>query len=484
MSRISLNDIPQELLLEILTLVDGKTLTQSCTLVCHLWKDIIHSCPELRLLVQLWADDMVPGDSRGATALERLDAVYKRRRAWASLDWATREVIPIEAMSRSYELVDGIFAQQTVILHPAESFSTIWLPSARDLTAKTTSIDDLKMEPRDFVLDPTQDLVAFVYERPGDIAYVECRTLSTMQPHPLTALPVLSFPVNIAAGSLLVDLADDVISLFFDQHVVILNWREGAVVVDFDCSNLVVFSPFSFNLLTSRSYILGCGGQSGKIEIWSFEAHDRNEPPIRMATLQLPEHSDSHYIATQVHSGPFRANPAARRPFSKSNEGRLCVISVDYGVLFVHHRYLLKYLSNPKDGIIVPWDAWGPRNSRMLAPMPHRWFRYVHGERVVLPPCPENPRLLQILDFSMVGSRIPVNLDQASKLPTPHFSTELHTEPSTLDVDILVSKTVTTSLPYRKTMRYVDEEHGLYLIDEEQIIGVNHMESQMTVYTF
>jgi hypothetical protein len=88
------------------------------------------------------------------------------------------------------------------------------------------------MEARDFVLDPTQDLVVFISEHPEDVANVECRTLSTFHPHPLAAIHVLSFPVpNFAVGYLLVDLADDVISLFFDQHIVIVNWREGRVVV-------------------------------------------------------------------------------------------------------------------------------------------------------------------------------------------------------------------------------------------------------------
>jgi hypothetical protein len=126
--------------------------------------------------------------------------------------------------------VDGIFAQQTIGLD-SESFSTLCLPSARDPISTTMSVGDLNMEPRDFVLDPTQDLVAFVSERPENVANIECRTLS-MKPHPLAAIPVVSFPVdNFGTGYLFLDLADDVISLFFDQHVVLLNWRKGLVVV-------------------------------------------------------------------------------------------------------------------------------------------------------------------------------------------------------------------------------------------------------------
>jgi hypothetical protein len=102
-------------------------------------------------------------------------------------------------------------------------------------------------------------------------------------------------------------------------------------------------------------------------------------------------------------------------------------------------------------------------------------YRYVHGERVVLPPDPENPRLLQVLDFGRSASRPGGYLGPTSESPALHCTVELHTEPSTLHDDLLGSESVTTSLPYRKITRYVDEEYGLFLIDEEQIIAVNDL---------
>ncbi|KAF7340857.1 hypothetical protein MSAN_02115200 [Mycena sanguinolenta] len=477
---ISLNDIPQEILLEILTFVDAQSLIHSCPLVCRLWKNTIDGSTELRLLIELWADGMVGGDSRSSTAMERLEALYQRRRAWLSLDWADRATFVVESSSRAYELVDAIFAQQTVG-RDSESFSTIWLPSARDPEGKTVSMGEIDLDPRDFVLDPTQDFVAFVSENPQDVAHVQCRTLSTLSPHPLAAASLLSFPArHLTVGYLLLDLADDIISMFFDQHILLLNWRDGVVIKDINCSGP---SRVHFSLLTPRAYLLGYGGANGKIEVWSFESVDGAEP-IHKATLQLPE-LDSNYLAMQMHSGPFRAKPSTKRPFSKTNESRVCVVSVDYGDLIVHHRYLHKYLSSNSDAaVIVPWDDWGPRHSRLLPPMLHRWFRYVHGERVVLPPDPENPNILQILDFS-TSATTSRPLASSERTPTdPRFTTELYSGPSTLFDTALVEKSATTSLPYRKISRYTDEEHALFLIDEEQIIGVNDLESQMTVYTF
>ncbi|KAJ6510806.1 hypothetical protein C8R45DRAFT_965224 [Mycena sanguinolenta] len=477
---VSFNDIPQEILLEIFTLVDVQSLIHSCPLVCRLWKNTIDGSTELRVAIELWADGMVSGESRSSTAVERLEALYRRRRAWMSLDWTDRATFTVESSSRAYELVDGVFAQQTIGLD-SESFSAIWLPSARDPETKTISMGDIDLDPRDFVLDPTLDFVAFVSESPQDVANVQCRTLSTLSPHPLAAGPLLSFPArNLTVGYLLLDLADDIISMFFNQHVLLLNWRDGVVVKDIDCSG-----PFrlSFSLLTPRAYLLGYGGAAGKVEIWAFEAVQGAEP-IHKATLQLPE-LDDNYLAMQVHSGPFRANPSTRRPFTKTNESRVCVVSVDYGDLIVHHRYLYTYLSSKSDAVaIVPWDDWGPRHSRLLPPMLHRWFRYVHGERVVLPPDPDNPTILQILDFSTSASAPRPQAATESIPPDPGFTTELHSGPSTLFHTALLEKSVTTSLRYQKIARYTAEEHALFLIDEEQIIGVNDLESQMIVYTF
>ncbi|KAJ6541984.1 hypothetical protein DFH09DRAFT_48254 [Mycena vulgaris] len=470
------SDLPQELVWEILNHLDGRSLLQSCSSVCRLWKETIDSSAELQYRLELWADGMVVGDSGNSPAVEKLEVLYERRRAWLTLHWTSTTTIPIESSSRAYELVDGIFAQQNI---GPGSFTTVSLPSTRDRIPRATSNCDLGMQPRDFVIDPTQDLVAFVYEHPSNVCNVDYRALSSLKPHPLAAIATMSFQAsNFPMGYLSVELADDVVSLFFGYsgRIVLLNWREGTVIADI-AGEYNYASPCSFSLLSPRVFILGHSIDSGKIEIWDFEGRASSTPNLAVS-LQLPEVIEGATIEYVVaHSGPFRAAPAAGKPFSKSNESRLCVLSLEYPEdvysLFVPHRYFHAQLS--KRGEVIPWDDWGPQHSRMLPGMDHRWLRYVHGERVVLPRDPEDPNLIQILDFGMSASRPSVN---------PNSDSELRTDSSTIFDEGLFKDAVATHLPYRRIVRSVAEEHPILLIDEEQVIGVNDSESKMTVYAF
>ncbi|KAJ7472142.1 hypothetical protein FB451DRAFT_1252002 [Mycena latifolia] len=482
MPSLSLDGLPQEIILEILNLLDGKTLIQSCSLVCHRWKYAIDNSAELQYTLELWGDGMVVGDPSNSPFVEKLGALHERRRAWFGLNWTSKTVVPIDSSSGAYELVNGVFAQQN---SPLESFTTISLPSARDPVPKMASTSDIGVPFRDFVIDPTQDLVAFVYERPNDSANVDCRTLSSLKPHPLAAAPVLSFPVeDFSLGYLLVELAGDVIGLFFGRsgRVVLLNWQRGIIIAD----SARTHDPCGFSLLSPQAFILGHAIGSGVLDIWAFEGRDSNIPRHAVG-LQLPKVVDDGRLEYMItHSGAFRAKPAAGKPFSKSNESRICVVSLEYYQdsysLFIPHHYLQGHLSmdNNARGRTVPWDDWGPQHSRMLPGMDHRWLRYVHGECVVLSGDTEHPKAIQILDFGMSASRPGVDVEMAQ---SPHSTCELHTEPSTISDDSVFEEPVTTSLPYRRIARPVGEDYTVFMIDEDQIIGVDE-ENRMTVYTF
>ncbi|KAJ7203784.1 hypothetical protein GGX14DRAFT_369194 [Mycena pura] len=463
MQRPTLSGLPQEILLQILGIVDGKTLITSCPLVCRSWKAAIEGCAELQLSVELWADGMVAGATPGLTPTETLEALYERRRAWLGLNWSSRTVLRLEPGFRAYDLVGGVFGQLW-----DTSFAASWLPSARDPTTRT-STTVLGFRPKDFVMDPSQDLVAFVYESAVNDVSVDCRSLSSLKPHPLAAHRVLTFSVGTFLLSFLtVDLADDIISLFFDHsgRIVLLNWRKGMVLAGLG-GTFPPFTPFSFSLLTPRAYILGYRGAQPKLEIWVFEggAHTHT------TTLLLPEvEIQSGEVSFSTHSGAFCANPLAGRRFSKSNDERIFVVSFGDSYLFVHYRYLLKRIQNRGEAIVVPWNEWGPKHTRMRFETPRQWLRYVHGERVVLSQNPQNPTALQVLDFGMSASRRAFPGEVPSDT---QFVTELHTDPSTIVDRNLVAKSVTTSLPYRQIVGWVDREYDVFLIDEDQTVGVD-----------
>ncbi|KAJ7123813.1 hypothetical protein C8R43DRAFT_41338 [Mycena crocata] len=278
-----------------------------------------------------------------------------------------------------------------------------------------------------------------------------------------------------------VDLADDIISLFFasSSRIFVLNWREGRIVVDIDGTQLSS-RPSSFSLLSPRAYILSHRNGAGAIEIWGFEAGSAKSPTHR-ASLRFP---DLYGLAELEHvttiSGPFCARPASGKPFSKSNESRLWAIALEYSgwnySLFVHQRHLHTYVSNAGVFVVVAWEDWGPRHTRVLPGLGYRWLRYIHGERVVLPYDFFSPASLQVLNFGRPPGQVDV--------PTSQFTSEWHDEPSTIFEDSPFGYAVITSLPYRHTIRPVDEKHAVFLIDEDRVIGVNDEENQMTVYTF
>ncbi|KAJ7453671.1 hypothetical protein B0H11DRAFT_271827 [Mycena galericulata] len=493
MDRIYLRDLPKELLFHTFTFLDGKTLITSCCSTCRLWKDFIDGSAELQYSIELWADGLVAGLSRFGSAepaVERLTALYARRRAWETLNWTLRTVLPIKPFVQAYDLVHGVFAQQDAGL-----FTATWLQSIPDEETRTTSSRDLGIEPQDFTMDPTQDLVVFVYERDGE-AMIECRSLTSLQAHSLAALPILSFSVEEPLGQLTVEIAGDVISVFRMQYgrTVVFNWRRGTMIMDIHVRRARRY-PSTFTLLSPRAYILGCITGSGAIEIWEFEDGE-NKVPTHTATLQLPELAEDWMPGhIGAHGASLRAEPTPNKSFSQSNESRLYVISLNYNYLeymnemrcclVVHHRYLENYLSQGGGPKTVPWEEWGPRHSRMIGRMDHKWMRYVSGERVVLPPSrgQQGHHALEVLDFSLNATRSPdVAIEPAV---SSQFTSELCTTPTTIrDVLNMFKSAVTTTLPYRRTFRGIDEDHSSFMIDENHLIGVNDMETQITVYTF
>ncbi|KAJ7102824.1 hypothetical protein C8R44DRAFT_808603 [Mycena epipterygia] len=490
-------ELPVEILIAILYLLDGKSILRCC-LVCRVWRDAIKISTELQYTIELWADGMVPGDSGNIFSPQRLERLYKWRRAWQNLRWTSRTDFSINQHPRAYELVGGVFAQQST--WPQSDFTAIWLHSAEII-----SNDNIGIKSLDFAMDPTQDLVVFLHvdQYADEVGNLVCRTMSSLQPHPLASAPKLSFDLrNDVLRRIFLQVADDTIGLLFRTsnleeaplRLVLFNWRTGVLLVDFADPQ---FPPFmaDFAFLSPRAYILTCANNSaylpgrptgiGEINIYKFDGTCHDDP-TRVATLQLPQIDPKRSLYGMIaHSGPFCAGPVPGAPFSKSNDQRICVISLVYDgsefySVYVHHRYLEKYLTNEGTPPTVPWDEWGPQNSRML-PIRHRfWLRYVHGERVVCPVDMAHPKRVEIMDFGIIPSRLGLEEE-----PSGSAVTELCTESSTIPSDGSAFKDdVTTSLPYRRTARELDKDYVLFLIDQDRIIGVNESVNKLSVYTF
>ncbi|KAJ7227451.1 hypothetical protein GGX14DRAFT_629987 [Mycena pura] len=489
MARVTLGDFAQELLVQIFTFLDAKDLVNSCLLVCWSWKSAIDGSMELQLVIELWADGMVAGDLPNLTIVETLDALYERRRAWLGLNWFSRIELEVKPWPCTYRLTGGVFAQLC-----DTSFTATWLPSARNpMMWTSTVVLDVTGRENHFVMDPTQDLVLFAYMGTHNEVNMNCRSLSSLKPYPLRAGPmVMAYSMDWNEHIRAVDLAGDVLSLFFDQgRVVLLNWCKGGLSVGIN-SDFPPVRPASFSLLSPRAFILGYGGDmepQPKLEIWAIKGNIHNH----VATLQLPELvRDVLDPSFATYTTGFCAIPGTGRQFSKSNDERLFVVFFLSKHLFVHFRYLLQYLANRDGPVIVPWHEWGPQHTRMLklSDDPYlRGYASVHGKRVAHCPSPENGSAIQVLDFGMSALRR--NFPGEAQ-PDTQCVMELHTEPSTISDERFVAKSVTTSLPYREVVRSLDESEIQYdtfiTIDNDHIVRVpvenNHPNRQPVVYTF
>ncbi|KAJ7457493.1 hypothetical protein FB451DRAFT_1275035 [Mycena latifolia] len=492
MDGLTMADIPPEIISEILAFLDAKTLLL-CSSVSRLWHATVSSSPELQYMIELWAEGMLPGNPGTLTPAETLGALQVRRRAWQNMEWTSQNVVQIESLltCRAFELVAGFFSQQTV----GPNFCTIALPLLPSVqvaggawTTSTFGIDPVDFQ--DFAIDPTQDLVAILHT-PGEVAHLECRTISALVPHPLAALPVVTFPLpHDPLMALSIQIADDVIALFFPEvfRLFIFNWRMGVIITDDSSLSPTVFD---FDLLSSRSYVL-TDLHTDYITIHSF-TKDARIQPVHVATLQLPDLVPGGFIdSITIHTGPLCARAISGTPFSASNEARICMllIGVNEGAwarLFVHYRVLQQYAeeheraptSAPR---VVNWHEWGPQSTRILPGEDHRWLRHVHGERVALP-CADR-HFVEILDFG-IGS---LRDRRDSHTAAAHVTSEVHLDSAVFEAPDVFADDVTTSLPYRRTVCRLGTEYDLFLIDQDHLIGINNSNAEaanrMTVYTF
>ncbi|KAJ7067253.1 hypothetical protein C8F01DRAFT_663353 [Mycena amicta] len=513
----TLSSLPVDVLPGIFAFLDGLSIIR-CSAVCRGWHAIVHSSTELQYLVELWTDGLEPGYSLGRSPVEKLERLLVWRRAWASLDWSTRADFPINQHPRAYELVGGVFAQHNT--WPRSDFSTIRLPSV-DHRGETSTRESVGVSSLDFAMDPTQDLVVFLYKEEiwSETGNFDIRSLATLEPHPLAATPTLSFDLrDDGFRRIFLQVADDVIGLLFrtsqvsegSLRLVLFNWKTGTALLDLAGPQLP-HSVSDFALLSARSYILasvndalylpGRAKGTGELHLFAFDGKHRYSDPDHIASLQLPPpHPNRLLERVIVHSGPFCAGPIPGAQFVKANERRICVVSLAYDhaesySLFVPHLYFDRCIRQRDDSAetappTVPWTDWGPQNTRLLPGRHVFWLRYVHGERVVSPVDAAYPCRIEVLDFGITPRRyhsLPVPADDSDEESpnAANLRTETYLGPSTISqADTVFREDVTTCLPYRRIVRDMDQRHILFLIDQDRIVGVNDSVDQLTVYAF
>ncbi|KAF8872603.1 hypothetical protein CPB84DRAFT_1799084 [Gymnopilus junonius] len=311
---------------------------------------------------------------------------------------------------------------------------------------------------KDFVIDPTQDLLIIL-----EAGRLHIQTLSpdAIQTHPLAMQNVLEF-------------GTDAIGLFINKgfgyvrpRLLIWNWKTGNLIYD---SNFIreklSESISSFAFLNQNSFMLTAA--------------------VLCAILRLPSVPTSIAILYQldIHSSPIHSGHCENLSFCNPPDSHMVVLSARYAIdscipglseqcsFFVHKRTFLGYINQFQHvdmGVPdVEWKRWGEMNTRFLKTTSGRSNLCVHGERIAL--YNSNTHSITILNFNM-----PLSMS-ISEVPTYR----LHDEPSSE-----YPYNISTRLPYYSTSCELGERFLNCMIDTERIIGLKKVEANnMALYIY
>ncbi|KAJ7620182.1 hypothetical protein FB45DRAFT_1094209 [Roridomyces roridus] len=502
---MSLTKMPPEIFCETLSLLPPKSILK-CSTVSRTWHETIVGSPALQYAIRLWKDGLVPGDPVSSSSTDMMRALERRRQAWANPAWTSQTVVKIPPLStcKAFDISGGVFAMQM----RGPDFCTV---SLRDLGGADTAesliqplglgIDGGVMQ--DFTLDPSQDLVALFHQAfpaSGTLIFQTLAeySLRRREVHPLARATISTFLIDrddTDTGVLLsIQIAGDVVGVAIIEGgcstLRLWNWREGDWLARLpECD-----SPYpDFQFLSPRALVQAVPCENGWIEIYMIETgHIRGSSSVvQVATLRLPALDvDSDIDSIGIHAGhtwvhpmpqlPAWFQPTPRYPHSPAHTCRIYLFHLNYETsdeliqthLFVPHRTLHGYVSRyQQEGLTapldIPWEEWGPQNTRMLPGDGYTWTGHVHGERALLPIDDAGKKCMHLLDFSPAIPRDPDIVD--SRAPDTRMS--FVSAPTTIKEPF--ENPVTTSLPYRSTMRSMDENFDVLLLDQDHIIGTN-----------
>ncbi|KAH8985235.1 hypothetical protein EDB86DRAFT_3246446 [Lactarius hatsudake] len=393
----------------------------------------------------------------------------------------------------AYKLAGGLFAKAIKESGAARRLVALWLPS--NMADKTSLIvDDLSLRIKDFALDPSQDLIVFLEHRPAASASssapnssagvcVHLRKLSAgaVAPHLAAKVPVLCGRAPGPVHRCMIQVVEDVVGVYFwmPLHgVLIWNWMMGEELVvrlfippyvlltsyprdQFIQGDEVPERIWEFSLLSPRAHMITTLKDGGEIRIYSFCVSlviQAANPPLALFELTMT-------------TGPFLTRPPTGSPFSFVRTARVHVFTLHHDpgahwgrwrpTCFVMcnwtlMRYVEAYRDDGASAMDVPWEAWGPTETRFLVlAMGFQWLRYVHGTRVVCPVLqPSGECRVEVLDFNVHASRAPTAAEKlaASRLGIdltgPVEGSRLVCEPLVFPAAGIFAKEVVTRLPY------------------------------------
>ncbi|KAH9024628.1 hypothetical protein EDB85DRAFT_2150360 [Lactarius pseudohatsudake] len=469
-------DLPANILPEVLVLLDHCSILR-CSPVCGQLHALVATSLDLQYRIELAAGGLIDGPSRGpaSTAAARVELLLERRVAWRVMRPRRRAAVALAGLCHAYELAGGLFAKAIEEFRAARRLVASW---------------------QDFALDPSQDLIVFLEHRPvasasssapnfGAGVCVHLRKLSAGASYAPSGGegPRAVQPCARPVHGCMIQAAEDIVGVYFwmPLHgVLIWNWMTGEELVvrlfipprvlltsypgdQFVQGDQVPERIWEFSFLSPRAYMMTTLKDGGEIHIYSFASPSA----LPRASTGSPF---SFARTARVHVFTLHHDPGAHR-------GRwqpVCFV--------MHNRTLMRYVEAYRDdgagAMDVPWEEWGPTETRFsVLAMRFQWLRYVHGTRVVCPVLqPSGECRVEVLDFNMRASRAPTATEKlaASRLgidlTVPVEGSRLVCEPSVFPTAGIFAEEVVTRLPYYSVPAPGQHESYVgYVIDEQRL---------------
>ncbi|KAF8194952.1 hypothetical protein BJ912DRAFT_160020 [Pholiota molesta] len=438
--------IPPELQIRILQNLDAVSLAR-CAMTCVYLNDLVRNASQLIYILHLYWD----GLKACGTALPTADAVARllhRRHAWLSLAWteSVTATIPFSTCSEAWDVVGGAVASVDDGMLEIIQLPTAGNDKGRTIRRAFGSTPCLTM-------DPTQDLLLFVENVPNApgsmlnvpvfVARIHVRTICSGAPHPLALQGSLEFKGESFFGYLLDDSMDPVLQIshnlvalsFAPSHtrILIWDWTTAELLLDslmsFDRSFSSYMNGCALNFLDSDHFLFACADGSGSLRLYKLDrtVSIDNGPAIHLATLHLPTlRAAAHIRQISFLTPAMQAHPRPHPTLATTDdpEARLHLLQIMYfcgdegpsdegqsGLLFLHQRVLTKYIAQHArlggPALNIPWEEWGPRNTRLISPgegLANTYDkRYIHGQRAAFA-CSGVPSAdIDVFDFSLAA---------------------------------------------------------------------------------
>ncbi|KAF9075877.1 hypothetical protein BDP27DRAFT_1415037 [Rhodocollybia butyracea] len=395
---LDLLQFPTELLYIIFEELDIFSLLQ-CTQVCKQIHSLLKDSLAVRYKTLLAVSGMRDGPPDTISTSERYEKLQAHQDAWNQLRWAPESLCYPMSTMRLWELAGGVLALYDL---DQRLFKLVQLPSShRGLDHREWEIHDIDIQMGDFTMNPSADLLVIVARDSVDlnknvtVFKIRLLSLETGQPHPQARQPELLVESSTVDQNWTyeVRILDEHLAILFrpddsDAELSAWNWNNGCMIKIF-----AFFNSFSFltkNLIVLSSIWASDLAHETVPELVIIDLYDKEVDELGYS-LHLPPlsfHWALHDLEIVTENPPI-SDWHSTAPFTTSMEDRLVVVNYRLldirGILkcyavFIPLSVLIECLHKRGTEKSIPWNEWGPENTRMLPiSFSENWMCYVHG---------------------------------------------------------------------------------------------------------